>query len=233
MIQILIIALFTIAFVSLPIQLALIKRRYVRYLWLTVVAIFSYFMHTKAIEQSYSLFREQLANPDLIGNLLVIQIAEAFAGVLLSIFLLRLYHKERVKKVFRFFKYFPGIMPFISLFYIESYLFLNIPNMEFWVLSALTAAVFVLIIIGFMFIFKSLLAEYDLRLELKFFLHIAQLIIAVFMSVLLFRLPVYHQISPVSVHQTGIIIAGALLFIVIGILFYNYKFNRLKTKQNG
>ena len=233
MIQILIIALFTIAFVSLPMQLALIKRRYVRYLWLTIVAIFTYFMHTKAIEQSYSLFREQLANPDLIGNLLVIQIVEAFAGVLLSIFLLRLYHKERVKKAFRFFKYFPGIMPFISLFYIESYLFLNIHNMEFWVLSALTAAIFVFIIIGFMFIFKSLLAEYDLRLELKFFLHIAQLMIAVFMSVLLFRLPVYHQISPVSVYQTGIIIAGALLFIVIGILFYNYKFNRFKTKQNG
>ena len=230
MIQILIIALFTIAFVSLPMQLALIKRKYVTYLWLIAVAIFTYFMHTKAIEQSYSLFREQLANPDLIGNLLVIQITEAFAGVLLSIFLLRLYHKERVKKAFRFFKYFPGVMPFISLFYLESYLFLNVRGMGFHSLALIIAVGFMIAVWGCMILFRWLLSDYDIMLEMKFFLHIIQMIAALIISVHLFGLQVPKQTEYLSFQQTGIILGAAVMVIAVGLIYYQLKIKKIIKK---
>jgi hypothetical protein len=165
-----------------------------------------------------------------MGKMLVIQVIESIGGILLSIYLLSLHHGEWLKKGFRFFKYFPGIMPFIALFYFESYLFLNIHGMEFHFLALIIAFGFMTAILGCIRLFRWLLGSYDLMLEMKFFLHIIQMFVALFISVQLFGLKVPEQTAYWSLQQTGIVLGAALVVMAIGFIFYRLKIRKIIRK---
>ena len=218
--------MFTLSLVAIPLQLALIRRRYVIITSVLVVGLFIYAMYKKAIEQSYSLWEQQLANPELTGKMLIIQFIESIGGILLSIYLLSLLHGEWLKKGFRFFKYVPGIMPFIALFYLESYMFLNIPGVNFHSLALTLAIGFMIAVWGCMIFFRWLLKDYDIMLEMKFFLHIIQIIVALVLSIQLFGLQVPEQTGYLNFLQTGIILGAILIVITIGLIFYNLKIKK-------
>lgn len=199
--------------------------------WFVLLAAFIFGMHGNAIEQSYAKFNEQAANTPLIGNLVVIQTIEAIGGALLSIFLIRLHYNEPVKKVFRYFKYLPGVIIFPAVFYLESYLYLNITGIDFKLLAMLMALVIPLILYSLVLVYKRLISEFDLRLELKFLLHIVQLLLAVIISTNLFRLPVIQSPMEFPSVQLGVILGIALILIVTGIIIYNLKLNRHNKKH--
>ncbi len=219
-----------LSLMALPLQLALIKRRNVAGAVVLIIGIYIYLMHTKAIEQSYAQFEQQLADTALTGNLLVIQVIESIGGILLSIYLLSLHHGEWIKKGFRFFKYVPGIMPFIALFYLESYLFLNVYGMKFHHLGLILAVGFMMAVWGGMHLFRWLLRDYDILLEMKFFLHIIQMIVALIISVHLFGLRVPKQTAYLFFQQTGFVLGAGLMVIAMGIFYYRFKINRLIKK---
>ncbi len=227
----LVIILFIVSAIALPLQLALIKRFYALLIWVMITGIFIFLMHTRAIRQSYSLFEQQLANADLMGNLMVLQIIEAIGGILLTIYLLRLHHGETMKRGYVFFKYFPGVVPFVALFYFESYLFLNIQMFEFQTLGWIFAGAFMMVIFGLAYLFRWLLEDYDIMLEMKFFLHIIQMIIALIISVQMFRLQVPARMEYMPLGQTLIIFGAAFMVIVLGVFYYYFKSNRLIKKQ--
>ncbi|MFW6259369.1 MAG: hypothetical protein ACOC1R_00400 [Tangfeifania sp.] len=226
----LVIILFTLSLMALPLQLALLKRRKIIFAAILFTGAYAYLMHTKAIEQSYAQFEHQLADTTLTGNLLVIQVIESIGGILLSIYLLNLHHGEWIKKGFRFFKYVPGIMPFIALFYLESYLFLIVHGMKFHHLGLILAVGFMIALWGGMHLFRWLLRDYDILLEMKFFLHIIQMIVALIISVHLFGLQVPKQTAYLSFQQTGIVLGAGLIIVAMGIFYYHFKVNRLIKK---
>ena len=227
----LVIILFIVSAIVLPLQLALIRRFYAVLLWILSTGVFIFLMHTRAIRQSYALFEQQLANADLMGNLMVLQIIEAIGGIRLTIYLLRLHHGETMKRGYVFFKYFPGVVPFVALFYFESYLFLNIQMFEFQTLGWIIAGSFMVVIFGLTYLFRWLLADYDIMLEMKFFLHILQMIVALIISVQMFRLQVPDKTEYLPLGQMLIIFGAAFMLIVLGIFYYNFKSNRLNKKQ--
>lgn len=228
--QTLITVLFILAIIAFPLQLSLLKRKYIIYGWLILTGCFIWFMHTRAIEQSYSRFQEQLSDTDLVGNLLVLQIIESIGGMLLSIFLIRLHYNERVKKNFHLLVYFPGIIVLPALFYLESYMFLNIPGIPFKVLAAILAISIPLLLLLVLYFLKQMVEEFDLRLEIKFMVHLFQLLLAVIISITLFRLPTSatktaFPAGPVAVFL-GCVIAG----LFIGRIIYHYRFNKIKKR---
>ncbi|MFW5759424.1 MAG: hypothetical protein ACOCXH_00420 [Cyclobacteriaceae bacterium] len=233
MLKELIIILFMLSLIALPLQFAIIRRRYVVYVGILLIGIFTFLMHTRAIEQSYTKFNQQLADTGLTGNLLVLQIIESIGGILLSTYLLSLYHGEWIKRGYRFFKYIPGIIPFVALFYLESYLFLNFHGIEFHYLALIIAIGFMLIIMAGMHLFKWLLGDYDIMLEIKFFLHIIQVIVALIISVDLFGLRVPRQTGYLSLKQTLITLVAIIMVILLGFLFYQLKIKNITKKKYG
>ncbi len=223
----LVIILFIVSAIALPLQLALLRSFYAVVFWILITGTFIFLMHNRAIHQSYTLFEQQLANADLMGNLMVFQIIEAIGGVMLTIYLLRLHHGEGTKKGFMFFKYFPGIVPFVALFYFESFLFLNIQGFGFQTLGWILAISFMLVIFGMVYFFRWLLVDYDIMLEMKFFLHIIQMIVALIISVQLFRLQVPKRADFLPLGETLLIFGSAFIVIAAGMLYYYIKSNKI------
>lgn len=234
MVETLVIILFVLAMASCSLQFTLFPLRRIMWGCLAGIAIYVYLMYSRAIEQSYSAFLEILSDSPLMTDFAVVQVIEAIGGLLISIFLIRFHYNEPVKRYFRFLVYFPGIIVFPSIFYAESYLFLQVPGINFQVLAIVLAIAFPLFLLVGKWLITSLIPEFDLRLELKFGIHIIQLVCAVILSVVLFRLPVKTAALSVSVNQLIALLTTVLLFTAFGMLWYNFRMKRLNNKyKNG
>lgn len=221
------IILFILSLVQLIVQYSLIEKRMYLILLIGIIGIGVYFMHYKAIEQSYTRLEGHITNQSLLVNLVVLQVIEAILGTLLSISLIRQEMGEKVKKWISTLKYVPGIILFFAMFYGESYLFLLIRTNSFSCLglgiAACTGLLLVLLVSGF----KWLIHEFDLRCEIKFLLHIVQIVMAAALYISLTRLPVNEMTEYGSLLNFGVIASLFLVTSVIGYFIFNYKMKKL------
>ena len=231
--SLLIIILFITAFTSFILQISLIKRFAVQLGFCGILSLGLYFSYPYAIEQSYSSFKATIENKEIVSNFLVIQIIECIMGLLFCIFLIRDFFKERTIAIFRYFKLFPGIIVIPAFFYLQSVVFLNVPGIDFQVLALIIAVLFPILVFGSIKLFNCLIPEYDLRLELKFIIHILQLILSVVVSIKLFALPVKSSLGDMTYMPFAALILLMLVMAGIGIYWHNRKMNKLlksKTK---
>lgn len=229
--QTLIVILFALAWLSFLLQISLSKQKRVALAFALLIAIGLYLSYPYAIEQSYAKFREILLNAKWLSNIVVFQIIESLAGIFFSVFLIRMFYNEKVQKVFRFFIYFPGFVIIPTVFYTQSFLFLNITGFDFKILAIGIAIIIPLLLIALRFLIRYLVPEYDLRLELKFIVHIIQLILAVFVSVKLFSLPTTQQkTQEFSIYQPLALLMLLLIFGTIGMINYNRKLTKKINK---
>lgn len=230
----LIIIVLILAIVQFVVQLGLIKKRSVSFFLLLLFSVFIYFVHPHAIEQSYSKYQILISNNTWVANLMVLQIIEAVGGILLSIYLIQLEYNEPVKPLFRYLKYIPGPMVFVAVFYFESIFYLTFPVLDFNKMAfILTLAIPILFFIS-KYLIKKLVKEYDLRLELKFLLHLIQFFVAVVVSIKLFELPV-RSIPVDNLHIQFITLLLVLIVCaMLGMFFHNrnIKKNQQKVLRN-
>ncbi len=225
--------LLLLALLSFVIQLSLLKSNLPVIILLMMVSVGIYLAYPFAIEQGYSKFQEMLTKQEIVSNFLVVQIVECIAGVLLSIFLIRMFYNEPVISVFRYLNYFPGIIILPAFFYMESFIFLNIPGVSFKLLALLIALFVPAFIFGFIKLIRYFIPEYDLRLELKFVLHIIQLLVAIIVSVKLFRLPVKSAITDFPLMQLAVLFFLLIGTGIVGFVLYNRKIRKLLSEKNN
>jgi len=229
--QTIIIILFSLALVSFSIQLQLLKNRWVLGTWLLIVAIGVYLMHHMAIEQSYKTFRATLTNSSLMMDFTVLLVLEALAGLFISIYLIRSHYNEPVKAIFKYAIYLPGITIFPALFYFESMVFLQIHGIDFELMAIVLSILAIALISLIKYGFKVLVPEFDLQLEIKFIVHLLQLVGGIFLSVVMLRLPVGQMPSsgvPISALLTMLLIV--LTGAAVGMLWYRIKLKRTKQQ---
>lgn len=230
--QLLIILLFILAFASFALHITLIKRWLLQIVILTVLGLGLYLAYPYAIEQSYTSFRTTIDNQQIVSNFLVLQIVECIMGILFCIFLIRDFYKERTIAIFRYFKLFSGIIILPALFYAESIVFITLPGFNFQLLAVIIALIIPLFIFGLIKLISCFIPEYDLRLELKFILHILQLVLSVVISVKLFALPVNSSIGEMNFIPLAVLLLLVLFMGCIGVYLHHRKINKLiKSKQ--
>ncbi len=228
--QTLVITLFILAIVSFSIQLQVMRNRWWMGGWLLAIAVFVYLMHHFAIEQSYKAFREALTNSSLMMDFTVLQVIEALAGLLLSIFLIRSNYNEPVKKFFKYAVYLPGIIIFPALFYLESMLFLQMHGVDFKVLALSIAIASVIIIYLIGYGFKVLIPEFDLQLEMKFIVHLLQLAGGIILSVVMLRLPVHSANQEVTLLPSVVLLAIVVAGVIAGVFWFQVKLKRIRKE---
>lgn len=229
--QYLTIIILGVSLILVAVQYSLIRKRNHLIALILFLIVVAYFMHIKAIEQSYSTFEQQLANVKILVNLAVLQVIEAILGILLSFSLIRKEMGEYVKKWIAYLTYFPGIICFIALFYAESYLFLTIPSKSFSRLALLMAISFGMLLVLSVIGFRWLINEFDLRCEIKFLLHILQIVIASALYISVAGLPVNTLPDSGSLINMLTIAILFLCFIVTGIFIYTIRMKRFIKKQ--
>ena len=200
---------------------------------LALFSVFIFFAHPYAIEQSYSKYQSLFSNHAWMANLMVLQITEAIAGILLSIYLIQLEYNEPVKPVFKYLIYIPGPIVFIAVFYFESIFYLTFAVLEFGKMAFILALAIPITFFILKYSLKRLVQEYDLRLELKFLMHLIQFFVAVVISIKLFELPI-KSIPADEVHIQFITFLLVLVLCgILGMFFYNQDIKRIRRKVLG
>ncbi len=226
--QTLVIALFILSVVSFSMQLQFFSKKWMIWPYLALIAGFVYAMHYLAIEQSYKSFRAILGNSSVMMDFVVIQVIEALGGLLMAVFLIRSYYNEPIKKFFKPLMYLPGIIVFPALFYFESMVFLQAHTYDFQLLAAVLAISAVALILTLKMSFKKLIPEMELQLEMKFIIHLLQLLGGIVLSVLMLRLPVQQAVDH-GFSLNAMLVLGLVILVgtLMGMLWYRYKMKRL------
>ncbi|NOU58335.1 hypothetical protein [Marinifilum caeruleilacunae] len=224
---ILIVLLFVLSMISFVLQIGMIKNFLIQLGFYVILALGLYFSYPYAIEQSYTTFKTATENQEIVSNLLVIQIVECIIGLLFCIFLIRDFYKERTLTIFRFFKLFPGIILVPSMFYLQSFVFLNVPGLDFQILAIIIAVLVPSLVLGTVKLMNCLIPEYDLRLELKFIIHILQLILSVVISIKLFALPVNSSLGELSYLPFLVFALLVLVMAGIGMYWHNRQMKKI------
>ncbi len=216
----LILILFATAVLLSGIQLSFVGNKWAVAAWLLVFGIFVFAVHTRAIEQSYDSFTRQLENTRLITDFVVVLVLEALLGILTAIFMIRKHFGESARSRFRLAMYFPGLTVFPALFYFMSLFYLNSFTFSFTSVAVALAVAFPLVILLLRYTAKKIVPEFELRAELKFILHILQLLGGIILSIQYMKLPV-AQLSDAPVLPLGDLLIMLLLtagFVGIGLL---------------
>lgn len=223
-----IIVVFILSTLSFAIQLRLFGNKVMAFAWLAVVAAFTYVMHHYAIEQSYSTFKATLGNTSVMMDFVVLLIIEAFGGIFVSIYLIRSHYNESVKKIFKYFKFLPGIIVFPALFYFETFVFLQMPGFDFTLVGIGLSIISALIIGLIYYLIKVGIPEFELQIEVKFFVHLLQLGAGIFLSILLVRLPVNKLAFPENGLYALMTLVGLLLLgLVVGVVWHRFRIKRI------
>ncbi len=213
------------------IQLSLVKSKLLPVIFFALISVALYFMYPYAIEQSYAKFKAITQNKQLMSNLVVLQVIECLSGLLFSIFLIRIFYKEKVRQIFKYFIFFPGFVIFPTVFYAESAVFLNVSGLNFQFLAIITAIVIPAFILATKALVRFVVPEYDLRLEIKFILHILQLMISVIISVSLFTQPTTNLMSDFHILQLLAFFGLVFLLAAAGLLKYNRQLGKQISNQ--
>ncbi len=193
--------------------------------WSVISAIFIWFAHTYAINESFSTIKQTLANQNLMYTFSIIITLEAIVGILVNLSII----KDSTSDKFRLLKHLPSATWFISIYFFEIFVFLNAPGFNFGVLASITA-----ISIAIIYLLLSLHFSKDKEkgfvLEMKFFTHLAQVIIAGIISVAYSSHSYVNKSIEVDLKPLGILILLALPIIGAGMYTYKRKILKLSKK---
>lgn len=222
-----IIIILIVSVLLFALQMSFFEKKWVQWLYLGAAAIGIYLAYPLAIEESYASIRQTMTNAHTIGDFSALVIAEALLGCLLSITQISILFGERIKKWWRYATYFSGVVVFIALFYLETLLFITVRGFDF----QLFAAILALAIPAAVWLIKRflywLVPEDELRAEMKFFLHLIQILLAMVLSIIVLRLPVNTATQQQTLTQSAIILLFALVVAAIGFVFYGIKIKKI------
>jgi hypothetical protein len=191
-----------------------------------------------AIQQNKMMLETLLSNSSFLLNTAALLTVESAIFIGVNVEQLKQHYGERdetklkwlTRTLLRFCSYFPGIIFIASLFYFEVQVFLLGLQMEFWMLALLLAVGIAVIIIILNIALKKLLAETELRLEMTYFLHFIQIILAAVIAA--FASPNIQMESSVANNWTNIlrVVGIALGVMLFGLIYYKVRRKMLGNK---
>lgn len=224
--EIILVVILISSLLSFALQMTFYPKQWVAWLLLLMLGGAVYWAYPMAIEESYSSIQKNMSNPSLLADLSSLVIAEALFGCLLSIFQIHEMFGQRVKSFWRKAKYFGGLVFLISAYYLEVLLFINIRALDFEVLAVIFALLIPFLILLLKWFVKWLIPEEDLRTEMKFFLHLIQIICAIVLSVVVLKLPVPNNAQETEILSFIYILTGCLTVATVGYFYHNFKLNK-------
>lgn len=225
--EISVIIILLLSLLLLGLQFTFFSKKWVTFAYLLLIAVGVYMTHTLAIEESYQTIRQIMNNPKAIGNFSALVIAEALLGILFSIVQIKILCGEKVKKWKQYMVYFVGIVPFIAIYYAETLLFLTIRGIHFTLFAIMLTIIIPLALWSLKVMLKKIVPEYDLRAEMKFFMHLMQIILAIALSVLVLKLPISTPQEGLPIKETALVLCIILAFATIGTIIYKIKLKKI------
>jgi predicted membrane channel-forming protein YqfA (hemolysin III family) len=217
---------FVLCFAGFVLQSSLLKR-YLIIGYALVSAIFLWFSHTYAINESYTSIKAMLTNQNLMYTLSVIVTIEAVIGILVNLSIIKRSRTDR----FKLMKYMPSVSWFITIYFAQILLFLNIPGINFKLLAVCSVA-----LIGGLYLISALFLsrekEQQFALELKFVVHLLQILVAGVISVIYSSSPYNGNAMHTDLIPLAVFIGVSVPVMIIGILLRKREVKRLTKYMN-
>ncbi|MCT4637566.1 MAG: hypothetical protein N4A72_07645 [Bacteroidales bacterium] len=217
---------FVLCFAGFVLQSSLLKR-YLIIGYALVSAIFLWFSHTYAINESYTSIKAMLTNQNLMYTLSVIVTIEAVIGILVNLSIIKRSRTDR----FKLMKYMPSVSWFITIYFAQILLFLNIPGINFKLLAVCSVA-----LIGGLYLISALFLsrekEQQFALELKFVVHLLQILVAGVISVIYSSSPYNGNAMHTDLKPLAVFIGVSVPVMIIGILLRKREVKRLTKYMN-
>lgn len=185
-----------------------------------VLALFTGFSWPIAIEQSKSQISEWLANSSLMLDVAVIMSVELFLQMSFCLMSVNISAEGELPKwkiaVYKTLRWFPGILIFPVLFSALVFAVFALPGNDFRLISWSLAGIVLISVVSGAWLFRKLVPEKDLRLELLFILNALIAIFGIIATVN--GQTAVEGISEVdwkaSAGLAGIVLAGAAIGLV-------------------
>ena len=214
--------LFTMCFVAFALQSTYLNKRLI-ILYSVISFIFMYSTHNYAIEESYNSVLKIISNKNIMYIFSIVVTIEAILGVLYNFNLIGGDKKDKI----RYLKYFPSASYFISLYFAQVFVFLNFTSKSFTMLSIISGIVFALVFLLIAFYFKAD-SNKSLNLDLKFIIHILQIISAAIISVIYSGFPLTNSHkADINLMPFVALVLIAIPAFIIGIIYNKYYIKKL------
>ena len=217
---------FVLCFAGFVLQSSLLKR-YLIIGYALVSAIFLWFSHTYAINESYTSIKAMLTNQNLMYTLSVIVTIEAVIGILVNLSIIKRSRTDR----FKLMKHMPSVSWFITIYFAQILLFLNIPGINFKLLAVCSVA-----LLGGLYLISALFLsrekEQQFALELKFVVHLLQILVAGVISVIYSSSPYNGSTMHTDLKPLAVFIGVSVPVMIIGILLRKREVKRLTKYMN-
>lgn len=223
------ILIFICVCLSAAIQMTFISNVWLKWGWYLCMALFVYFIHPFAIEQSYDSIKTYLADKNLIANFVVLLIIESSLGFIIALNLIDRFYRGKLNSwIFAILDKFIGVSFFIALFYLECFSYFSLAGISFELLAVIMAAVLPLAMLLLEKGTTFFMQETDLRIDLKIILHLIPFVVGIVLSITVLRLPLPSQENDLVIAIKGLLafVALALICFIIG---YKYKKRTKKT----
>lgn len=187
--EIVLVAVFLITVLLFVLQMFFFTHKWIEWVYLAVVGAGLYLAYPYSIEESYGTIRQTMSSSRVIGNLSALIIGEAVVGIIICLRYMKIKFDNRVSKWQRFLPNFVGITIFIALYYIETMLFINIRGIDYLILTVIIAVSVPIMVLLLKMVVKIAVPEEELRNDIKFFLHLIQIVFAIILSVVALKMP--------------------------------------------
>ena len=172
------------------------------------------------------VFTDIFSKKAKVTDLAIVVTAEAISGIMVSIAVLQSFVDTKRKKWAAVLKLSPGIIITGAIFYVELKAFYFFPGVSFW-LTALVISAGLFLLVGIISVaIKFILPEESMRNELKFFINIALLFVAVVLNA---GLADYNRGN----YHSEIVLSGLLVFLLLIAILGAAGYIIQKTKNRG
>ncbi len=224
--EIILVVILLISLLSLPLQMTFFYNKKVQWIYLAAIAVGIYAAYPYAIEESYVSIQKIMTNPSILNDFATLVIAESLFGCLLSLFQIKLFFGQNIKKWWQYASLFVGVAFLISIYFLEVLIFINLPGIDFSLLAIIITVLVPALILSVKYFVKWLTPENYLRTEMKFFLHLIQLLLSIILSVIILKLPVNTVEYENSLQTLSLVAVIVVFFVVTG-----YFYNTIKSKK--
>jgi hypothetical protein len=208
--------MFVLCFASYCLQSSFLKKKFL-YAYGGLTLLFVYFSHTYVLNESFTSIRALISNKDLMYSFSIIITIEAILGLLFNFYQITKEIKDKIK----FLKYLPSPSFFISIYFIQVFVFLNFTGLDFSFLSLIVS----LLISGFyIFLAVSFTGKQNLssNLELKFYIHMFQIVLAGVLSVIYSSFPINSRAMSIDFMPLLAFVGLSIPVIACGFLWKRF-----------
>jgi hypothetical protein len=186
---------------------------------------FAFAVHPFVIRNNLQVFTTIFSEKAKVTDLAIIITVEAISGIMGSIAVLQNLVNPKRKNWVAFLKLSPGIIIAGAIFYIELKAFYFFPGINFWITALIISSGLFLLTGVLSVAIKTILPMESMRYELKFFINIVLLIVAVVLNA---GLADYNQGS----YHSELALPGLVVFLLLGagLGIIGYFIQKIKNK---